>query len=78
MDDTDVRAERRTLVGGVAVLCGVVLLAAADLVGDLGQGTTVAHAAVEGAIVLAGTGGLAVLWHLARSRLGVPLVCLVL
>jgi DNA-binding CsgD family transcriptional regulator len=66
MDPTDVGPEKRALSGAAAVLFAVAALAAVDLAGDLREGTTVRHAVVEGAIVLAGAGGLTAL--LGRLR----------
>ncbi len=45
-------SEGRLLAAAVAALGGVALLAAFDLASDLREGTTVAHAVAEGAVVL--------------------------
>lgn len=54
-----------------AIFALVAALAAADLVGDLREGTTLRHALVEGSIVLVGTAGLVtLLLRFADARRG--------
>lgn len=66
MRTTDERPER-TIHLVLAALFGVVaLLAGVDLVGDLRQGTTAFHVAVEGAVVVVALGGAS--WMVVRLR----------
>lgn len=66
MATTDERPER-TINLVLAGLFGLVaLLAGADLVGDLRQGTTALHVAVEGAVVVVALGGAS--WMVVRLR----------
>lgn len=57
-------SERRRLGVVVALFGLVALLATADLVADFGEGTTLGHVAIEGAVVAAGAFGL--WWGLRR------------
>jgi DNA-binding CsgD family transcriptional regulator len=59
-------SERRVLVAAVVLFVAVALLAAADLMADLGEGTTVGHVVFEGGVVAAGIAGL--LLGLRRMR----------
>lgn len=45
-------SERRFLTGALLAFVGVALFAAIDISADLGEGTTVSHVVVEGAILL--------------------------
>lgn len=69
-DPTDVGSEKGRALAFAGVFALVALLAALDLAGDLREGTTAAHVAVEGAIVLAGACGLVALLrrHAALRR----------
>ena len=49
-----------------ALFCTVALLAAIDLVSDLGEGITVLHAVVEGGVVAVGLGGAG--WMVVQLR----------
>lgn len=67
--ESDPEGERRRARAGLALLSLVAALAAIDLALDLREGTTIAHAAVEGSIVLAGGLGIAfLLRRLAELR----------
>jgi len=62
---TDVRRERRTVLGTLAVLVAIAVLVAADLWTDWGTGASTAHLLVEaGAIVLALAGAVALIARL--------------
>ena len=51
-------SERRVLGAAVLLFVAVALLTPIDLVGDLGEGTTFGHVAIEGGVVLVGVAGL--------------------
>jgi len=59
-------SERRVLTVAIVLFVVVATLAAFDLMADLREGTTIAHVAFEGGVVLAGIGGL--LLGLRRMR----------
>ena len=68
---TEVRREQRGIAAVVGAFALIATLASIDLVGDLREGTTLRHALVEGAIVLAGAVGVALLLrrlHVLRQR----------
>ena len=50
----DFTSERRVLMGVLLAFLALALFAAIDISADLGEGTTVAHVAVEAAILLVG------------------------
>jgi DNA-binding CsgD family transcriptional regulator len=54
MLNDDFTSERRVLTGVLLAFLAVALFAAIDISADLGEGTTVAHVAVEAAILLVG------------------------
>ncbi len=63
MDLEQVRAphdgsERRLLAAAAALFGAIALLAGADIVADLGEGTTLGHVVIEGLVVLVGSAGL--------------------
>lgn len=58
--------ERAVMLAVAALFCAMAGLAGFDLLADLREGLTVAHAGVEGALVLIGFGGAG--WMLARFR----------
>ncbi len=57
MEARDLTSERGLLAMILAAFAGVAVLAAVDLLSDLGEGTTVGHVATEGAVVLVGLAG---------------------
>ena len=58
--DTAARS-RRAALGAAALLAVVAVLAAVDLASDAREGVAIGHAVLEGAIVLCGAAGTAVL-----------------
>lgn len=63
---TDDRRERNATLAVAGLFALVATLAAVDLVADLGEGTTVGHALIEGAVVVIGLVGAA--WMVGRFR----------
>jgi len=69
MDATKEGSGRAALVGVGALFAAVAVLAAADILADVGEGTTAEHLALEGAIVVVGLAGAIVM--AARLRAAV-------
>ncbi|MCE9575893.1 MAG: LuxR C-terminal-related transcriptional regulator [Deltaproteobacteria bacterium] len=66
MNATDDRRARALAAGLAAVFGLVAVLAAIDLAADVGEGTTMRHALIEGGTVAVGLGGF--VWMAARYR----------
>lgn len=63
---TDERREQALTVGLAAVFAAIAVLAAIDLAADVGEGTTMRHALIEGTTIAIGLGG--VVWMALRFR----------
>lgn len=63
---TDDARERKVALVTAVLFGAVATLAAVDLVADLGEGTTILHVFIEGAVVLVGLAGAA--WMVCRFR----------
>jgi hypothetical protein len=72
LNDDRLTSDRRHLAGVLAGFIAMAVLAALDLLTDLGEGTTALHLAAEGAVVTLGLLGAGLvtrrLFHLAQSE----------
>ena len=60
------RRERAVSLATLLLFASMAVLAAVDLIADLGEGTTPGHVAIEGMVVIVGIGG--ALWMTSRLR----------